>query len=174
MSCYDVPSIVYLALEGVTRSKRLCTHWLRKAADNGCADSCLILAGCMYRGSPHARQVGHVGEAAGVATLAGVMDGHDVPPDVLTSVVHWLRKGCSAGQGKNAFNELDGLRRSALEGDKYCHNEGCEFVGHLKEFKVCPQCKTARYCGDVCQKEDWTTGGHKGTCGTAAAHHNCR
>jgi hypothetical protein len=29
-----------------------------------------------------------------------------------------------------------------------------------------PQCKTARYCGDACQKQDWTTGGHKEKCGT--------
>jgi len=40
-------------------------------------------------------------------------------------------------------------------------------VGLLKEFKVCPQCKTARYCCDACQKQDWTTGGHKATCGKA-------
>jgi hypothetical protein len=39
-------------------------------------------------------------------------------------------------------------------------------IGHLKEFKVCPQCKTARYCGDACQKLDWHSGGHKATCGT--------
>jgi hypothetical protein len=32
-------------------------------------------------------------------------------------------------------------------------------VGHLKDFKVCPQCKTARYCGAACQKEDWTAVG---------------
>jgi len=53
-----------------------------------------------------------------------------------------------------------------LKGAKYCCNDGCEVVGHLKDFKVCPQCKTARYCGGACQKEDWTTGGHKTTCGT--------
>jgi hypothetical protein len=45
---------------------------------------------------PYAREVGHVGEAAGVAAPAGVMEGHDVPPDVLTGVLHWLQKG---GQG---------------------------------------------------------------------------
>jgi hypothetical protein len=33
---------------------------------------------------------------------------------------------------------------------------------------VCPQCKTARYCGDACQEKDWTTGGHKNKCGTFA------
>jgi hypothetical protein len=42
----------------------------------------------------------------------------------------------------------------------------CEVVGHLKEFKVCPRCKTARYCGDACQKQDWNAGGHKDKCGT--------
>ena len=42
---------------------------------------------------PYAREVGHVEEAAGVATSAGVMEGHDVPPDVLTGVVHCGRGG---------------------------------------------------------------------------------
>jgi hypothetical protein len=41
---------------------------------------------------------------------------------------------------------LNVLRRTALEGRSYCFNEGCEVVGQLKQFKVCPQCKTARYC----------------------------
>jgi len=62
------------------------------------------------------------------------------------------------------------FRSFALEGAKYCCNDGCEVVGQLKDFKVCPQCKTARYCGDACQKEDWTTGGHKATCGTFSFH----
>ena len=90
------------------------------------------------------------------------MDGHDVPPGILTSVVHWLRKG-----GHNPVDYLDVFRREALEGAQYCYNETCEVVGHWKDFKVCPQCKTARYCGAACQKADWTTGGHKVTCGTA-------
>ena len=46
----------------------------------------------MYMDTPYAREVGHVGEAAGVASSAGVMEGHDVAPDVLTGVLHWLRK----------------------------------------------------------------------------------
>jgi hypothetical protein len=33
---------------------------------------------------------------------------------------------------------------TALKGAPYCVNEGCTVVGHLKDFKVCPQCKTAR------------------------------
>jgi len=71
-----------------------------------------------------------------------------------------------AGPQHNPLHALDRLRVEALEGRKYCHNDGCDVVGQLKDFKVCPQCKTARYCGDACQKQDWTTGGHKATCGT--------
>jgi len=135
---------------------------MRKAAENGLADACVQLARFMYLDLPYARVVGLVGEAAGVATSAGVAQGHDVPPDVLTSVVHWLREG-----GHNPIAELGALRQSALEGGQYCSNEGCEVVGLLKDFKVCPQCKTYRYCGAACQKADWTTGGHKALCGTA-------
>ena len=104
-------------------------------------------------------------EAPGVATSAGVWKGHDVPPDVLTDVVYWMQKACYTGQG-NASIELEACRTRALEGAKYCCNDGCEVVGQLKDFKVCPQCKTARYCGDACQKLDWNAGGHKATCGT--------
>jgi hypothetical protein len=119
----------------------------------------------MYGDEPYAREVGHVGEVAGVATSAGVIEeGHDVPSDVLTSAVHWLRKG-----GLSLVDALNSCRRMALEGAAYCCNEGCEVVGLLKEFKVCPLCKTARYCGAACQKQDWTTGGHKEKCGTFAA-----
>ena len=103
-------------------------------------------------------------EAAGVATSAGVMEGHDVPPDVLTSVVYWVRKG-----GFNPLELLEDMRRKAVEGAKYCHNNGCEVLGQLKDFKVCPQCKTARYCGAACQKQDWTMGGHRETCGAFAS-----
>jgi TPR repeat protein len=160
---YDMASNVCHALgRGVARSKRRALQWMRKAAEYGRTRSCWQLAQQMYLHLPYARFVGHVVEASGVATLAGVMDGHDVPPDVLTSVVHWLRKG-----GHNLVDELDSFHTNALEGARYCVNEGCMFVGHLKDFKVCPQCKTARYCGAACQKADWTTGGHKASCGTA-------
>jgi len=159
---YNAANINCQALgRGVTRSKRKAMQWRRKAAENGIAQACLHLAGRMYMDLPYAREVGHVGEAAGVAASAGVMEGHDVPTDTLTSVVHWLRKG------GHPVAELDSLRRGVLEGGAFCRNEGCEVVGHLKNFKVCPQCKHARYCGDACQKADWTTGGHKATCGTA-------
>ena len=164
MASHDAASNICQALErGVTRSKRRAMQWLRKAAENGRASACLQLASRMYGDEPYAREVGHVGEAVGGASSAGVMEGHDVPPDVLTCVVHWLRRG-----GYNTVDYLDGLRMHALEGAKYCHNDRCEVVGLLKDFKVCPQCKTARYCGAACQKQDWTMGGHKETCGTFA------
>ena len=134
---------------------------MRKAAESGDAPACSKLAGCMYEDRPYAREVGQVGEAAGVATPARFMEGHDIPSDVLTDVVYWMRKGAH-----DPIDLLDTLRGVALQGCNYCVNEGCEVVGHLKDFKVCPQCKTARYCGDACQKADWTTGGHKLTCGT--------
>jgi TPR repeat protein len=164
MATGDAASNICQALErGVTRSKRRAMQWGRKAAENGDTDSCSGLAVDMYRDGPYAREVGHVGEAtAGVDTSVGVIEGHDVPPDVLTSVVHWFHKG-----GYNVVEMLDKCRREALQGAKYCRNEGCEVVGLLKDFMVCPQCKNARYCSDACQKVDWNAGGHKATCGTA-------
>ena len=45
-----------------------------------------------YADEPYAREVGHVAEAAGAATSPEIMSGHDVPHDVLTSVVYWMRK----------------------------------------------------------------------------------
>jgi len=138
-------------------------RWTRKAAENGDTHACMCLAQFMYGDRPYAREVGHVEEAARVATSDGVMEGHDVPPEVLVDVVHWLRKG-----GHNLSAALNICRRIALEGSNYCHNDGCQVVGHRKDFKVCPQCKTARYCGDACQKQDWTAGGHKQKCGTSA------
>jgi TPR repeat protein len=139
-------------------------RWMPKAAENGLSGACYEIAARMYFDTPYAHEVGLVVEAAGVASSAGVIRGHDVPPDVLTSVVHWLRRG------RYPLDHIDVFRRQALEGGKYCHNEGCEVVGQLKDFKVCPQCKTARYCGDACQKQDWNAGGHKGTCGKSAPH----
>jgi len=115
----------------------------------------------MYGDQPYARDIGRVDEADGLATSAGFIEGHDVPPDVLTSVVHWVWMG-----QLDPSDVLNVLRTTALEGGLYCFNEGCEVVGHLKKFKVCPQCKSARYCGDACQKQDWNAGGHKATCGT--------
>ena len=138
---------------GVTRSKRRALQWLRKAAENGDSDSCWRLATRMYIDEPYAREVGHVEEAAGVATSVGVTEGHDVPRDVLNGVLHWLRKG------GHPVDTLEGLRNVALEGGMYCRNEGCEVVGHLKEFKVCPQFKTARYCGAACMKQHWNAVG---------------
>jgi hypothetical protein len=87
-----------------------------------------------------------------------IMAGHDVPPDVLTSILYWLRKGCASDGVRSdcgsVSEELERCRKTTLEGSNYCCNDGCEVVGVLKDFKVCPQCKTARYCGAVCQKKD--------------------
>jgi len=141
-------------------------RWRRKAAETGNARGCNSLAADMYMDQPYAREVGDVGEAAGVASSAGVMEGHDVPSGVLTDVVHWLRKG-----GHDPVAKLERYRRWTIHGAKYCRNDGCKVVGPLKDFKVCPQCKTARYCGDACQKQDWTTGGHKTTCSTYKGGH---
>jgi hypothetical protein len=55
---------------------------MRKAAENGHTYACLTLTAHMYGDRPYAREVGHVGEAAGVAPSAGIMEGHDVPTDV--------------------------------------------------------------------------------------------
>jgi TPR repeat protein len=74
-------------LRGVTRSKEMAMRWMCKAAEIGDTGQCQYLAFCIYIDHPYAREVGHVGEAAGVAASAGVMEGHDVPPDVLTAVV---------------------------------------------------------------------------------------
>ena len=96
------------------------------------------------------------------------MDGHDVPPDVLADVVHWLQRGCADGQ-RTVHDGLEQYRREALVGAPYCRNDGCEVVGLLKDFKVCPQCKYARYCGAACQRQDWVTGGHKASCRTSGS-----
>ena len=151
-------------IRGVARSKQQAVMWRRKAADTGEANACHNLACGMYEDVPYARDIGHVVGAAGIATSAGVVEGHDIPLDVLTSILHWLQKG-----GHGMSDHLLGSRNTARNGAKRCINEGCEVVGQLKDFKVCPQCKSARYCGDACQKQDWTTGGHKVTCGTFAS-----
>jgi hypothetical protein len=122
----------------------------------------------MYGDRPYAREVGHVEEVAGVAASVAVVEGLDVPPDVLTGVVR-LRKG-----GQNPVDNLNGFRRRALEGGQYCCNDGCQVRGLLKDFKACPLCKTVRYCGDACQKQDWTTSGHQAKCGLADWHSSAR
>jgi TPR repeat protein len=119
----DALSIICQALgRGFTRSKRKAAIWMRTAAENGHTSSCLQLAVHMYMDLPYAREVGQVEDSSGVATSAGVMEGHDVPREFLTSAVHWLRKG-----GHTPVAEkLDGIRREAMEGRNYCHNQGCE------------------------------------------------
>jgi TPR repeat protein len=163
----NLAAMYTLGTGGVARSKRRAMQWRRKAADKGAVESCAHLARDMYEDRPHAREVGHVEvEATGAAMSAADMECHDhVPPEVLTSVVHWLRKGCVTG-GPSLLDYLKVFRQATLEGFPYCVNDGCDVVGQVKAFKVCPQCKVARYCSDACQKQDWTAGEHKATCGT--------
>jgi TPR repeat protein len=163
----NISAMYTVGAGGVARSKRRAMQWLRKAADLCVVQSCVKLAHDMYEDWPHASEVGHVEvEATGVAMSAADLEGHDVPPEVLKSVVHWLQKACVTRQD-DPLVFLEELRRRAVEGAPYCVNEGCEVVGHRKDFKVCPQCKTARYCSDACQKQDWSE--HKATCGTYAS-----
>jgi len=78
-----------------------------------------------------------------LSTSAFKFNSRRYTPDVLAGVVHWLQK---MGMGQNNIGaKLDALRKEAVEGAQYCFNEGCEVMGHLKDFKVCPQCKTHRY-----------------------------
>ena len=167
----NISAMYTVGAGGVARSKRRAMQWLRKAADLCVVQSCVVLAREMYHDHPHAREVGLVEvEATGVAMSAADMEGHDVPPEVLKSVVYWLQKGCVTGQRNpldflEAF--LEAFRIFAVEGGRYCVNDGCEVVGHRKDFKVCPRCKIARYCSDACQKQDWSE--HKATCGTYAS-----
>ena len=86
-------SIIGQALgRGVTRSKRRATHWMRKAAEDGDTPSCLRLACRMYTDQPYAREVGHVGESAGVAA-----------PDY-PAAADWYRRASDAGHGGAAYN----------------------------------------------------------------------
>jgi hypothetical protein len=105
------------------------------------------VAGAEARGGFGPGATGVATSAAGVATsVAGVAASagdlqalHDIPPDVLTGVLHWLQKGCATrtirGQ-YDPFEQLDSFRRQALDGAKYCWNGGCEVEGLLKDFKV--------------------------------------
>jgi len=100
---YNVANVIYQALgRGVTRSKRRGMQWCRKAAENGHTYSCQRLASAVYGDLPYAREVGLVAEAAGV-TSAGFLEGHDVPPEVLTSVLHWFREARQGGHCEQAL-----------------------------------------------------------------------
>jgi len=114
-----------------------------------------------------ARELGHKEDAAAAAAAAGFVtpSGHDVPPGVFAVIAYWLSKG-----GYDSKEQILGFRSRAVEGAMYCYNEGCEVIGQMKDFKICPRCRVNRYCGAACQKWDWTTGGHKLTCGTFASH----
>mmetsp|Transcript_33172 Transcript_33172/g.81523 ORF Transcript_33172/g.81523 Transcript_33172/m.81523 type:complete len:167 (-) Transcript_33172:759-1259(-) len=154
---------------GVKRSKRKAMEWCRKGAELvGDTTACRKLAMDMYADEPYAREVGHLAEATVADISPAVAEGHlDVPVDVLFDVLHWLRK---AGEG-DPIAALSMLRREVIrrevEGGAFCSNDGCDVVGPMKDFKRCQKCKISRYCGAECQKQDWTTGGHRERCGKA-------
>mmetsp|Transcript_36716 Transcript_36716/g.90665 ORF Transcript_36716/g.90665 Transcript_36716/m.90665 type:complete len:164 (-) Transcript_36716:49-540(-) len=157
---------MYTVGRGVTRSKRQSLIWTRKAADAGLPRACMNLAIGMYQDQPHAREAGDAGfEMSAWDSTAGdiMLMGHDVPPDVLADVVHWIH-----ASGHDPVAYLQQFLRQAVLGAKLCSNDGCEVVGHPKDFKLCAKCKTARYCGAACQKLDWTTG-HREKCGVFKA-----
>jgi hypothetical protein len=129
---------------GVVRSKRLEMLAMLKAAENGDKTSQWTIARAIHIDQPYARQ---------------------------TCLHAWTVKG------PNWFTPVEMERVQLLlktiderGGDYYCCNESCNVVCCRKDLKVCPQCKLYRYCGAECQGVDWTTGGHKHTCGTYKAN----
>jgi len=128
-------SNMYHVGRGVERSRRRAFKWRRKAADLGIEDACSGLAASMYADDPYAREAGHVKEQVkeltGVAASAGAMEGHDVPPEVFTCVLYWMRKGAMKGHDGGQYtpseelHQLEAMRRLALSGGTSCHNDGC-------------------------------------------------
>jgi hypothetical protein len=138
MASRDSTRNICQALErGVTRSKRRAQEYIRKAAENGQDGACIKLASNMYVDHAYAREVGHVGEAAreaaGLASSAGDMEGHDMPQAVLTSIIHWMQK--EEGFGPAHLTPcLDQLRKQGLEGGMHCRNEGCEVWAYTRQL----------------------------------------
>jgi len=50
-------------------------------------------------------------------------------------VVSTIHQSLVIGQ-RSPLDELEMFRRIALQGAKCCYNNGCEVVGHQKDFKV--------------------------------------
>ena len=119
------------ALErGVKRSKEASMRWTREAAKNGHIDSCVYIAQFMYGDQPHAREVGRVGEAtsAEVATLAGLLESHEVPPDVLADVVFGCRRDAQTG---NVIYPTSSTSSATQRGTELCiaATTGARLVG---------------------------------------------
>ena len=53
-----------------------------------------------------------------------------------------------------------------LQHDSENKTHGCSFCGATRDVKLsnCSRCKKRKYCSTVCQKWDWTFGGHKEGC----------
>jgi hypothetical protein len=120
----NIAAMYAIGTGGVAHSKRRAMQWRRKAADTGVVQSCVVLAREMYHDHPHACEVGLVEvEATGVAMSAADMEGHDVPPEVLKSVGHWLQKGCVTG-GPTPLDYVEEFRREALRGVRIASTTG--------------------------------------------------
>jgi TPR repeat protein len=164
----------------ITRDRFKSLEFSRKAADAGVYKACCHLAFGMYLGSKYFRTIGLIDlpspggsswvfiklfEVASALAELYIKDGHDIPKDVMTSILLWLHRGevknDSVSQTLNAFKE------ASTVGSEFCYNDNCTVKGLLKQFKVCPNCRTAHYCSRACQKDDWVE--HKKVCGTFAA-----
>ena len=156
---------------GVVRSKQCAMQALRKAAENGKASACATLARAMIDNHPYARKVGQIDDLPNMPI--------DLDEDeagfrvLLASALEWLKRSAHYGGADSSVAFL-AMSDTALTGDKFCCNTGCEFVAHRNNFKVCPGCKFYRYCGPACQKADWHAGGHKRTCCTYQANFDQR
>jgi TPR repeat protein len=174
---------------GVERSKKFVVAWNRNAADAGSVAAANWLAMAMYLDLPYARRLGKVIALEPSQALRAKHGA--LPKRVLASVIWWLQPqepivrtvspsiprmeetdertrllSIDPDATLLISSALDMLYENAHAGTRFCHNIGCGVIGPLKAFKVCPQCKTARYCGPECQKHDWNAGEHKRTCGT--------
>jgi hypothetical protein len=165
-------SIMYTDGRGVTRSKQQSLQNLRRAADLGNLESCHTFATQMYLDMPYARKIGHIlpssvsqslyDTTSILATSLINSQRYEVPKDVLISVMVWMHRA----KLKPIIAHLHMLRDTACDGGRYCNNPTCIKLGKLQDFKACPLCKTARYCGSECQTIDWNEGRHKFICRT--------
>ena len=148
--------------QGVPRSKRKGQLWTRKAAELGATYSAEQCAIALYLNLPYAREDLLVASAPAVSDQI-IEENPMVPASILPSVVYWL--SVSRDLTTDGLNvNLRRLQKLAVEGGKFCFNEGCDAKGLLNSFRVCSKCKVCRYCSKKCQEEDWAAG-HKTTCG---------
>jgi len=168
---------MYEVGRGVPRDRCRMFMWIRREAQLGGSRACFRLARSMYRNDKWARKEGRVEHVTSFPNVTHTLNSvsrdrhthHDVPLQVLAEVVYWLQKGdvmevrCHVAEEN--VSSLHKFRMEALIGETFCFNEACSFQGHMVDFKFCSKCMRAQYCSSACQRADWTTGGHKHTCG---------